>query len=336
MSGVIIFGDASDAHVLTVHSKIQSRGMRSILLSDDGAVPVSIRMGWDGSLSCEGLDLLDQGTVIWDRVKPRMIVYDGTEETRSEYARNAEWKAFYFSILPFLEGRVVNSRRAKFLCGHKLFQQHLAARLGLAVPPSLVTTSRQSAVAFAEEHGPLIAKMIGYPRIPSETGRFRSESVMTSLVTTDHLHAAHDEQFASTPTFLQKMLNKEHELRVSIVGEQVFSFKIDSQSREYTRIDWRYGNQTLKFEPWILEDTLEKKLKAFLSECGLHYGHFDLIVDGSGQTWFLECNADGQWMWLDQEIGGHISDAFAGMLSRLALSRTASQGATLEACAAAS
>lgn len=44
---------------------------------------------------------------------------------------------------------------------------------------------------------------------------------------------------------------------------------------------------------------------------GLFSGSFDLIVDRDGQYWFLECNQDGQWSWLDVVVDGAIADAFA-------------------------
>ncbi|RMH39048.1 MAG: ATP-dependent carboxylate-amine ligase, partial [Gammaproteobacteria bacterium] len=44
------------------------------------------------------------------------------------------------------------------------------------------------------------------------------------------------------------------------------------------------------------------------------------IEDQEGDFWFLECNSEGQWYWLDKAIGGIISDTFAEVLANLACS----------------
>lgn len=52
----------------------------------------------------------------------------------------------------------------------------------------------------------------------------------------------------------------------------------------------------------------------FNQHFGLRYGIFDFIMNEKNQLIFLECNPDGNWKWLDDKIGGHISDAFADLL----------------------
>ncbi|MGF1457140.1 MAG: hypothetical protein ACFB6R_17410 [Alphaproteobacteria bacterium] len=52
----------------------------------------------------------------------------------------------------------------------------------------------------------------------------------------------------------------------------------------------------------------------FLKLGGLHFGSFDLVVDPEGVYWFLACNTQGQWFWLDETIDYVISEAFADLL----------------------
>ena len=47
---------------------------------------------------------------------------------------------------------------------------------------------------------------------------------------------------------------------------------------------------------------------------GLNFGCFDFIVTPSGEYVFLECNPNGQWLWVELETGLPISQAIAEFL----------------------
>ena len=67
----------------------------------------------------------------------------------------------------------------------------------------------------------------------------------------------------------------------------------------------------LVFEEVELPRALKGKLGGFMAELDLFCGSFDLVVDEAGEYWFLECNEDGQWTWLDGEVGGTFASAIA-------------------------
>ena len=48
----------------------------------------------------------------------------------------------------------------------------------------------------------------------------------------------------------------------------------------------------------------------------LFTGSFDMIVDKQGNHWFLECNQNGAWGWLDDIVKGRITEAFADAFER--------------------
>ncbi len=53
------------------------------------------------------------------------------------------------------------------------------------------------------------------------------------------------------------------------------------------------------------------KCLLFLQHFNLNFGCFDFIVDKNGNYIFLECNTNGQWMWLEEEAKLPISAAIA-------------------------
>jgi len=44
------------------------------------------------------------------------------------------------------------------------------------------------------------------------------------------------------------------------------------------------------------------------------FGAFDFVIEPNGAWRFLECNANGQWLWLEHEVGLSIASALADLL----------------------
>lgn len=47
----------------------------------------------------------------------------------------------------------------------------------------------------------------------------------------------------------------------------------------------------------------------------LNFGCFDFIKAKSGCYYFLECNPNGQWLWLEIDLGIPISKSISDFLS---------------------
>ena len=62
------------------------------------------------------------------------------------------------------------------------------------------------------------------------------------------------------PTIFQPYIDKEAELRCVVIGEKIFSARIDSQVNEDTRKDWRGGEYQL--EPFSLPEQVEASISA--------------------------------------------------------------------------
>ena len=123
--------------------------------------------------------------------------------------------------------------------------------------------------------------------------------------------------FTQTVTFAQNYVEKEFELRVTIVDDEVFACRIDSQLQEenHGKIDWRQGyDYGLRHSIFELPKEISEKCILFLRKMGLRFGCFDFILTPGGQYVFLECNPNGQWLWIEIETGMSISTAIAKSL----------------------
>lgn len=98
------------------------------------------------------------------------------------------------------------------------------------------------------------------------------------------------------PAIYQEFIRKQADIRVIIMGKQIFSIQQDSLNTRY--VDSRLSSFLEK--PDIMPIELPDSIKLHclqLMEClGLIFGCIDLILDTSGDYWFLEVNPNGQFL----------------------------------------
>jgi len=117
----------------------------------------------------------------------------------------------------------------------------------------------------------------------------------------------------------QEYIPKALELRISIVGHQVFAAAIYSQMTERTKHDWRrYDLEKTPHAVYILPAGVERACIDIVQHYGLAFAAIDMVVTPQGDFVFLELNPNGQWLWIERLTGQPISDAIADMLVRAA------------------
>src|SRR5690606_17246902 len=127
--------------------------------------------------------------------------------------------------------------------------------------------------------------------------------VFTNDVTREDLEDLDGLRFS--PMTFQEKVDKALELRVTVVGERVFTAAVDSQRRDVTALDWRRDGVGLlrSWTHYELPPDVEQKLLALVSELGLNYAASDFIVTPDGRHVFLEVNAVGEFFWLQESPG---------------------------------
>lgn len=124
-------------------------------------------------------------------------------------------------------------------------------------------------------------------------------------------------QISSVPQFFQEEITKKIELRVVATEDKIFTYAVDSQSREETQVDWRIGSFSLKFErEKSFDHILHPKIIQYLKSLDLIYGVFDFIVTHDDELVFLECNNDGQWYWIEEEMKDGMPQAIASAINK--------------------
>ena len=196
---------------------------------------------------------------------------------------------------------------------HKELQMRRARELGLSVPATLFSNDPDEVRRFCSQHDRVITKMQHSFAIYREGVE---NVVYTNVLTKDDLEDLSGLQFC--PMTFQALVEKEVELRVTVVGNQVFCAQVDSKAQEKTAVDWRRDGVGLlnAWTPYTLPKDVEEKLLKLVSELGLNYAASDFIVTPEGEHVFLEVNAVGEFFWLELKSPGFpISKALATTLT---------------------
>lgn len=196
---------------------------------------------------------------------------------------------------------------------NKLLQLRMAVGLGFAVPETLVSaTPDEIRDRYRAWDGRMVAKLAG--------GQIIGESVesqyvvYTTPITPDDL--ADDDALAACPAIYQRRVAKAYELRVTVVGGDVFTARIQNRARGDEAVDWRAVDYAgLDIRPHDLDPVVAARCVALSRALGLEVAGLDLIVTPDDEVVFLEINAAGQWAWMEQATGLPIAAAVARRLA---------------------
>lgn len=195
----------------------------------------------------------------------------------------------------------------------KASQLRLAAELGLELPPTLVTNSREEFLDFYSQHnGNVVSKLVG-PAFDRTVGEAASICRYTEVVSRRDAGYAASLQYC--PVILQAYVPKRLELRITVVGQDVFAAEIHSQHTHHTRHDWRrYDLSHTPHFPHALPPEVRERCVRLVERLELCYGAIDMILTPEGRYVFLEINPSGQYLWIEEETGLPISAAICDLL----------------------
>lgn len=191
-------------------------------------------------------------------------------------------------------------------------QLRLAVKAGLRIPPTCISNDAKVVADFIHSlQTPVIAKMQSSFAIYREGVE---HVVFTNEITSENLQQLDSIQYC--PMVFQQKIDKQLELRITIVGNKIFAFSIDSSKLENSRVDWRKEGVALikDWQPYTLPDSLQQQLLTFMQYTGLNYGAIDVILSPEGEYFFLEVNSAGEYFWLDMLCDNAISAQIAAIL----------------------
>ncbi len=200
----------------------------------------------------------------------------------------------------------------------KIRQLVEAAKLGFVTPETLITNEPEALLDFQKAlRSDLAIKTLGPPAYAANANeQVEIRGLYTKRIGVGDLKTAGS--VAYCPIFVQRYIEKEIELRVTVVEEEVFSCAIYSQERKETKHDWRHPRHVwdLKHVPTELPPQVSEGCILFLKRFNLRFGAFDFIRTPSGEYVFVECNPNGQWLWIEDLTRLRITESLVSLFQR--------------------
>lgn len=192
---------------------------------------------------------------------------------------------------------------------NKIYQLEIAQSLGFRIPNSFISNSYGETSDFYKRNKKkCIIK-------PLNSGLIEDGNQQRILFTNSVAEfPATAEEIETCPQFFQNLIEKEADIRVTVVGNKIFSTMIHSQDHEESKIDWRKSDFVLSHSRTQLPEVISQKCVELLSILKLRFGAIDLVLDKHGNYFFLEINPNGQWAWIEKQTGYEISAEIVNLL----------------------
>jgi len=223
---------------------------------------------------------------------PSLENYDNKYHTYMQ----KEIYSFIVGMVDSFRGKILTAPSILRKVENKIFQLKVSTDLGFLLPNSLI--SNDAFQANKLNLSKIIAK-------PLSTGKLTTSTAVHSNIVTNNIS-----DISLSPTYFQDYIEKDYELRITVVEDTFYCVKIIADNQ----VDWRDSEDKNLYELIDTPEVVKKECLDFLRACDLDFGAFDYIVS-DGKYYFLECNPNGQWLWLEMKLGLDISKSIVEYLN---------------------
>ncbi|WP_432947221.1 ATP-grasp ribosomal peptide maturase [Kribbella sp. CA-253562] len=310
MGTVLVLTGRDDLTADAVIEELTRRNA-SVVRYDTSDFPQSSRVaatlgaqGWDGQLIADrSVDLRAVSAVWWRRPAEFNVPSDWSDEARAFAVSEA--RVGVLGVLGSLPVRWINHPAKDSAANYKPVQLAVAARAGLGVPQTIITSDPEHARDFigADE---VIYKGLSGGVLTAER---RHRYLPTTVLGANEIDAS----VAGTAHLFQERVPKDCEVRLTVIGKRMFPVAIYAGSAA-ARLDWRTDYPSLTYGPIELPLEVAQGVRLLMDELGLYFGALDFAVTPDGRWVFFEVNPNGQWHWLAVKAGVPMIEAMADAL----------------------
>lgn len=312
---ILIVSNPKDGHVTPVCDELTRRGA-DFAIYDPATYPksstITVGSGTRSRLAWDNHEIdVPEIDAFWYRRPGDFVLPDELSAGETSWLRT-ECGHVLRALWESSTGIWVSAPDAVRRAGLKLLQLEYARALGFAVPDFVVTNDVAVARRFvaAHPHG-VVVKALANPAIHDGD---RVGSIYTHVLTPSDIAEIDSVQFG--PAYFSAFVPKLHDVRVTVVGDQVFAVAIESADDPLGRVDFRRAEvYDLVHRIIDLPGAVADSCRNLVSQLGLRFGAIDLLQTPEGDFVFLEINPNGQWLWLEQITGVPLTSALCNVLT---------------------
>lgn len=305
---VLVLTCADDPTSDVVVSELNDRGV-PVFRCDPadvltGRLEVTADVGKESTLlhtQTRSVDLASVRSVYYRR--PSSFLASATMGEQDAQFAKEQAKHGMAGIVAGVRGRWVNHLWRALEAEFKPTQLTAAREAGFVVPPTIITNRVCDARAFANEHGAIVYKPLQNVDLVGPTGN--AAAIWVDDVDPTDL----DDSVGLTLHVFQGRVQKAADVRVTVIGNETFSVRIDSPY-----LDWRRDYEQVSYTVVDAPEHVVQRCRRYLDRFGLLFGAFDFGLTHDDTWVWYECNTAGQWHWLELETGLPMTAALADLL----------------------
>lgn len=175
-----------------------------------------------------------------------------------------------------------------YLASDKIRQLQIAREIGIKIPETLFSSSKESIVDFCER---LSWNIIVKP-IKLSSGK----RISTRVLSVDDKNFILEESMSDgiLPAIYQNNIAGESHIRLNIFGKKSSTFLLKSQE-----VDWRFSIDKIKIERIENDNELIKLCNKLMKKLSITMGVIDFKLNKGGEPIFFEINPQGQFLFLE-------------------------------------
>lgn len=307
---VLILANLHDFSTDKVCIELAAAGTPFLRLNRDAMKGVRVQLDpVDGRLDVFAVDnhwTVDE-TVrsVWFRQPTYLRNPESRVISAADQLERSQWMAFIRALTVF-DTRWVNDPSATFRAESKAWQLRIAGRVGFDVPSTLITNDIEAPIADR------LGKVIAVKALDTVLLR-EGEDQLFAFTQILQWADCRSPSFETSPATLQKALTGKLDLRVTVVGRQLWCVAVCSEGGGIEG-DWRLRKKDeLVYRTFDLPPDVEALCFALMARMELAMGCIDLAL-ADGRYWFIEVNPTGEWGWLDS-ADRPLARAIAELLS---------------------
>ncbi len=321
---IFIFTSICDPHVDAVVKCLNLRNVNFIRINSEDLFDSKVTFSYLITESTYCLNITSHGRQ-WNVEKINVVYYRRPEKLileKEDVERQIQidelWSSIHAILFSFPDAIWLGHPLLDKVKSAKTLQHFIARKLltnKIKLPDSLVSNLASVFEEFGNKYDDVILKPLNSRGVLTNSGwvPFFTERLNSSLLTKS---CENQDRFNfQNAYFFQNYIQKKVEWRITVIGNSFFPCIIYSQENEFSANDWRKVDYTVvRHQSAEISNELKEFCQKFMRDLGVIFGAFDFIENELGEFYFLECNVNGQWLWIEELTGMKISAEIANFL----------------------